>query len=128
MGIVSHVVNAYMIFQVYTSANDEFTRIAALILAKIWLTGTLTSVKRLANGSAHYAIPEDRKFASAKAQKKLKEKYPDGKIPRKAVGEKMMSLHHDDIYNVIPFLAIVYLTKSFAAPATLAELMKYFLY
>lgn len=64
-----------MIFKVYTSANDEFTRIAALILAKIWLTGTLTSVKRLSTGSAHYGIPEDRKFASASAQKKLKEKY-----------------------------------------------------
>ena len=64
-----------MIFKVYTSAEDEFTRIAALILAKIWITGTLTSVKRLANGAAHYAIPEDRKFASAKKQKILKEKY-----------------------------------------------------
>ena len=40
----------------------------------------------------------------------------------------MMSLHHDDIYNVIPFLAIVYLTKSFADESTLVELMKYFLY
>lgn len=131
--ITSHFVNLYMIFHVYTKSDDQFTKIAALILLKVWIIGGLTSYKRLSKGSSH-GIPEDKIFASKNLQKKLAEKYPDGKIPKKAAGgERMMALHQDDIYNVIPFLAMIILTKSYGfdglvTDEKLVELMSYFLY
>lgn len=122
-----------MIFHVYTKSDDQFTKIAALILLKVWIIGGLTSYKRLSKGSSH-GIPEDKIFANKNLQKKLAEKYPDGKIPKKAAGgERMMALHQDDIYNVIPFLAMIILTKSYGLDGLvtdekLVELMSYFLY
>ena len=44
----------------------------------------------------------DHSLFSKKLQKKLSEKYPNGKVPKKASGgERMMALHHYDIYNVL---------------------------
>merc|ERR1739848_667569 len=118
-----------MIFSVLTKSDSEFTKIAALLLATIWISGTLTSVKRLSKASGH-GIPEDKIFASKAARKKLAEKYPDGKVPKKACGERMMALHADHVYNVVPFLAIAILSKmvGIAPDDKLVELMTYFLY
>merc|ERR1712226_748607 len=125
--IVGHVLNAVMLYQVYTGTEERFLKIYCLLLAKFWLVGALTSFKRLKNKGGHYGIVEDLTLAGHKAE------WKNGKpSPRKAVGERMMMHHSDDIYNLVPFVIMALVAKQTITDevyiAGLCTVMELFLY
>merc|ERR1712110_863575 len=131
--VVGLVVTWYMLFQAYfqvaSASYPQSKAFLILLLAKMSIMGfPLTAFKRIKNKSFHHGITED--LGPQKKKSSTVDGKPSTPRPRKAVGERQMLAHLDDIFNIVPFVVCIILCmqKQTMKDGEMVELVKYFFY